>query len=606
MVPPASWGLLAMLAGGVLGALGILMETTSLAATGLSIVLLAGLLRSRFGSPTTSEASPDPRAGSLDLAPVGCWAWRLDDGTTWTDAKFRRLAGVEGDRESIPFAEFLGRVHPEDLSSVHASIDATIEGRAAIDLHARLRGDDGEWRPLRFVGDSTRDEEPDAGIRGVVLDDTHDAATTSLAEGTGEELVRTLSELARSNTELDEARRDLEVRNHELDRARIAAIDATRSKSEFLANMSHEIRTPLGAIIGHAELLAEEGDAIDGETEQPGRRREFVETIHRNGEHLLTLVSEILDLSKIEAGRMEIDRQPSDVDRIVEDVRRLFATQAARKGLDLEIHRDPLIPSLVSIDALRCRQVLINLIGNAIKFTTAGGIRIEIAYRPADTRLELAVIDTGIGIDESSAARIFQPFRQADGSTTRRFGGTGLGLSISRRLCRLMGGDLVLEREPGRGSRFTASLQAPPTADITGDSDPTVLPAGLRVLVAEDGPDNRRLIGHLLGRLGVTVEMVGDGRQALERIFEGGPMIDLVLMDMQMPVMDGWEATRRIRNAGLALPVVALTANAMPGDREACLEAGCDAYLPKPIRKEGLAAAVAGVVSRSEPRRRVG
>ena len=278
----------------------------------------------------------------------------------------------------------------------------------------------------------------------------------------------------------------------------------------------------------------------------------------------------------------------------------------ARRTLDLRVETDPDVPPLLLVDPVRYRQVLLNLVGNAIKFTQQGSVVICISWDVESGQLRTTVTDTGIGMDASVLERIFDPFRQADGSTTRQFGGTGLGLAISRELCRLMNGDLTARSEAGVGSTFLVDFPAEKAVrDIQATERPAV-PNGLRVLLAEDGPDNQRLISHLLGVLGAEVETVENGQEAIDRILGGGPPLDLVLMDMQMPLMDGWEATRRLRNAGSGIPVLALTANAMPGDRQACLEAGCDDYLAKPVRRDALGAAIAGILSRQISTRRAG
>ena len=590
-------------AGGVFTALGLLGGSPAIGGAGLLVTLLGGFLNSFLLRRSTKT---DPRAAAMQFAPAGCWAWRLDDGTIWSDEDFLRLAGIEDTGTFENFADLLGRIHPDDLSMVHTAIDTTIEHGTSLDLQMRLRSDEGIWRPLRFLGGVPTTEGADACIRGFALDDTHDAAAVSLAEGTGQELVRALSELAHSNADLEAVRIDLEQRNHELELARSAAVEATTSKSEFLANMSHEIRTPLGAIIGHAELLVDEGDAIDATCPKAGRRREFVETIHRNGEHLLALVSEILDLSKIEAGHMQIERIPEDPRRLIKDVVRLLAGEAEVRGLSIEVDLDPGVPEIVALDPVRFRQILINLVGNAIKFTERGGLSIRLRYESTGNGLRVEVADSGIGMEPRTLERIFQPFRQADGSMTRRFGGTGLGLSISRHLCRLMEGELTVESRPGEGSTFIAAFPAPASIKNSPQEPGTMIPPHLRILLAEDGPDNRRLVSHLLGRLGATVETVENGDEAVKRVLQGGLTIDLVLMDMQMPVMDGWEATRQLRNAGCQVPVLALTANAMPGDRAACLEAGCDDYLAKPVRREALAAAITGILAGSDSERCAG
>lgn len=570
---------------------------------GTSLLLAAALTpirRRRDGSvalprrPAMVEAFLASNAGS--------WSWRLDDGSIRVDPIFERLAGLRPDEIGDRFENLLARLHPDDLAPIHAALDAVADapGRT-FDVRVRFRDGADRWRPLRLVGGEVTTEDGRASVSGIAVDDLGDAVAQDLATRTSDELVRALSDLSQANADLERVRIDLERRNGELDAARRAAIDATRSKSEFLANMSHEIRTPLTAIIGYAELIAEGGRGAAECTEMAG-------TIRRNGEHLLSLIGDVLDLSKIEAGRMEIERIPTDPLACVRDALTLLETEAARRGLDLRLETTDRMPATVSIDPTRLRQVVLNLVGNALKFTTEGGVVVHMDHHAASNRLEVAVVDTGIGLDERTRGRIFEPFRQADGSTTRRFGGTGLGLSISRTLCELLGGDLTVTSTPGRGSAFTAAFLAPPTAVIRRQASESSVPSGLRVLLAEDGPDNRRLVEHLLSKLGATVESVENGAEAVDRVLTGGPL-DLLLLDMQMPVMDGWEAARRIRNAGCDLPIVALTANALPGDRTACLEAGCDAYLAKPIRRDALAAIIAealGTATMRVDRRRAG
>ena len=601
-IDPGSQGLLWLLGGGVLGAIGIVGESMIAAAIGLVVTLGAGILHVRA---SRAALRSDHRVASLAGAEVGAWAWRLDDGTTWLDEGFRRIVGIDGHGPFGRFEDFVRRVHPDDLASLNPLIDEGTMGRGSLDVILRIHGDDGQWRSIRLVGGVINDPENNPAIRGIAMS-RGEISGEHRIERSNEELVRVLTELARANSELDATRQDLEHRNHELDSARIAAIDAIRSKSEFLANMSHEIRTPLGAIIGSAEILAYEREGLDSPSTEPGRRREFVETIHRNAEHLLALVSDVLDLSKIEATRMEIARVPTDVSKVAHDVVAMLGGPVARRTLDMKVECDPDVPPLLSVDPVRYRQVLLNLVGNAIKFTNEGSIDISISWNDRSNRLRTTVTDTGIGMEASVLDRIFDPFRQADGSTTRRFGGTGLGLAISRELCLLMDGDLTARSESGIGSTFEVEFTAEPAVqDIRAIERPAV-PEGLRVLLAEDGPDNQRLISHLLGGMGATVETVENGQEAVDRILGEGMPVDLVLMDMQMPLMDGWEATRRLRNAGSEIPVLALTANAMPGDRQACLKAGCDEYLAKPVRRDALAGAIAEILSRRPSIRRAG
>lgn len=569
-------------------------QDLALTVLGTSLLLAAAMApvnRPRRAEP--GEPSPSARPGlpvdALGVAGIGTWSWRLDDGTITVDATFERLAGIEPGELDGRFESLLGRLPAEDLEPIHAALDACSEDPTrGFDVRVRFQGSPEGPRPIRLVGGRTVDGTGTASLAGIAVDDLGDALADDLATRTSDELVRALSDLSQANADLERVRVDLERRNGELDRARRAAIEATRTKSEFLANMSHEIRTPLTAIIGYAELIGEGGRELEECVDMAG-------TIRRNGEHLLALVGDILDLSKIEAGRMETERVAMDPLAGVHDAVSLLTADAARQGLDLQVVATDRVPSMVALDPTRFRQVVLNLVGNAVKFTTEGGVVVQVDHHASSSRLEVAVTDTGIGLDRAAQAAIFEPFRQADGSMTRRFGGTGLGLSISRTLCELLGGDLSVDSRPGHGSTFTAAFLAPPAVAPITRTGASRVPEGLRVLLAEDGEDNRRLIEHLMTRLGATVESVENGAEAVDRVLEGGPF-DLVLLDMQMPVMDGWEAARRIRNAGSTVPMVALTANALPGHRDACLEAGCDGYLAKPIRRDALASTIAGVL----------
>jgi len=397
----------------------------------------------------------------------------------------------------------------------------------------------------------------------------------------------------------------------EIARQRVEAAEAaTRSKSEFLANMSHEIRTPMTAIVGYAELLA---DPKQAESE----RRSSIEIIRRNGEHLLSVINDILDLSKIEAGRMEVETVETSPFQVLHDAASLMQVRATASSLGLRTEFQFPLPETIHTDSMRLRQVLINLIGNAIKFTSEGEVVVTLSMRKVgkdERRLFFEVRDTGIGMSAEQCDGLFMPFTQADASTTRRFGGTGLGLVISRRLVEMLGGTIDVESQPGRGSSFTFSIATGPIDDSklidrieqvsvvsqpksppsTSDDSPVRLDG--RILLAEDGLDNQRLIRFHLERAGADLTVVDNGRIAVQRLFESivaGTPFDLVLMDMQMPEMDGYAATRVLRHRGCHLPVIALTAHAMAGDRERCLAAGCDDHLTKPIDRVRLVTACA-------------
>lgn len=387
-------------------------------------------------------------------------------------------------------------------------------------------------------------------------------------------------------------------------RQRVLAVEAdaaNRAKSEFLANMSHEIRTPMTAILGYAELLQE----WTGHGQLDPEVADAVYAIHRSGKHLMLIINDVLDLSKVESGKLSVEHELVSVLDAVSDIRRALQLKASQRGLSLTVEFDGFVPTKVFSDAYRIRQILLNLIGNAIKFTERGSVTVSLRADKEEGTIRFAVRDTGEGIPSSQIEKLFDPFEQLDSSVTRRHEGTGLGLTISRRLAQILGGSIEVESVVGEGSIFTVILpldcpEGVPFVDSLPESSAQHSMGSLstsiysdnnkmfgRVLIAEDGKDNQKLISRILIKAGLSVEIVENGQEAVDALCDSDEF-DLVLMDMQMPVLDGYTAARTLRTRGVALPIIALTAHAMAGAREECLKAGCDEYSAKPIDRDDL------------------
>lgn len=377
----------------------------------------------------------------------------------------------------------------------------------------------------------------------------------------------------------------------ELKDSKDSAEKANKAKTQFLANMSHEIRTPIGAIMGFTELLKGSKSESD--------QLNFMTIIERNSQQLLRLIDDILDLSKVEAGKIALEKIDFTLTDFLADLKSVMVLRASEKGITFTMKLDGLIPEKICTDQLRLRQILSNIVGNAIKFTERG--RVELLVKNKDSRLIFTVSDTGPGISKENSEKLFQPFTQADPSMTRKFGGTGLGLVLSKKLSQILDGDLYLKESTlGKGSVFVATISytevkdtrlvgkenlAMEAADVSQDAEKGKL-AGLRVLVVEDSPDNRTLVTTYLQKSGAQVELANDGVEGYVQALSQMP--DVVLMDIQMPRMDGHAATKKLRQSGFARPIIALTAHAMREERDKCFESGCTDYLTKPIRREKL------------------
>ncbi|PHS02596.1 MAG: hypothetical protein COA78_20805 [Blastopirellula sp.] len=437
---------------------------------------------------------------------------------------------------------------------------------------------------------------------------------------TNKKLANNARQLTTAQAKLEETHSHLEIKAEDLQRSQRAALNlmqdmriakdsaeaATQSKSEFLANMSHEIRTPMTAILGFADIVL--GNVKDPEN------IEGLKTVQRNGHYLLKIINDILDLSKIESGKLNVEKIECSPVQILADVASLMRVRCSAKGIELHVEFEGEIPETIQSDPTRLRQILINLVGNAIKFTEVGQVRIVVRLTDRNTqasKLQFDIIDTGIGMNEHQVEKLFQPFVQADTSTTRKFGGTGLGLAISKRLAEKLNGSITLKSKLQEGSTFRLSVETGSLNDVNlidypslelapeqlennaSRSDPQL---NCNILLAEDGPDNQRLISFILKKAGAKVTVAENGKIAHDLALqarEAANPFDVILMDMQMPVLDGYQATTQLREANYTGPIIALTAHAMNSDRQKCLNAGCDDFTTKPIDRQKLIALVA-------------
>ena len=468
-------------------------------------------------------------------------------------------------------------VHPADLDRLRESAQASLRDGQPLqgEFRATLRGEE------RWMEVFARSADQGEGRR-LWTCTTFDISERKEAEAQLTQYSRALEETNRCLTDVTEK-----------------AQAATRAKTEFLANMSHEIRTPMTAILGYADILNER--LVDGES------REALGIIREHGRYLLQIINDILDLSTIEAGRMELNFTRVSIFQLLHHVQELMRVRAHEKGLSLIVDYPEHLPAVVRTDPVRLRQILINLVSNAIKFTQRGGVRIRPIYRhdPSLPTLEIEIRDTGVGMSEAKLAALFEPFTQVDGTARRQYGGAGLGLSISRRLAEMLGGTISVDSRENKGSTFRVVVATglmddlkmiTPEEGLAFLNTPEEPPLGperlnLRILLAEDNRTNQRLVRHVLEKLGAWVGVVENGREAVDTAIaarDRGETYDVVLMDIQMPGMDGHAATRELRQRGYEGPIIALTAHAMDSDRAAALEAGCDAHCTKPIDRGAL------------------
>ncbi len=539
-----------------------------------------------------------------DSAPVMVWMTDATGSPTFFNKPWLEFVGRSMEQELTD--GWLAHIHSSERERCKFAWRTAVANKAPYKAEYRMKRRDGEYRWMIDRG------VPRFDAGGVFLG--HIGTCTDITERKQVEsdLSKYAEEMLQAKMQVDRQTIELSVKTQALDEARAEAEAASRSKSEFLANMSHEIRTPMTAILGYTELLL---DATQSEEE----RRSATLTIRRNGEHLLSILNDILDLSKIEAGRMTIETIPVNTETLVDEVLSLMRVRAEAKGIRLAAEFATPIPETIQTDPTRLRQILVNLAGNAIKFTEQGGVTIRVSFQDhlghdqqQEPVLRFDVIDTGLGMSPEVLEKLFTPFTQADSSMTRRFGGTGLGLTISRRLATMLGGDITVRSIAGEGSTFSVTINP---GDLRGVPIRTALSAeerakrdaahaaaapgatskdvlrGKRLLLAEDGPDNQRLIGTFLRKAGAEVALAENGLIAVEMaqaaMADGRPY-DLILMDMQMPQMDGYTATRTLRDQGYRRPIIALTAHAMAGDMQKCMDAGCNGYASKPIDRGAL------------------
>ena len=532
---------------------------------GSSLVVLTDITEMRRRKLAAESAA---RTNEMLRTTAGVFMWQFDPetGIYTVDSDLPPQApGKENGSHTRSMAEMNTMVHPDDVAMVRSTFSASMAtGEAAIVHYRQYNSLRGTWLQCRTAWRGLR---PTASGKWELVGITQDV------------------------TELSDAR-DAAIGGEQ------RAQEAAESKAQFVANMSHEIRTPLNGVLGVLHLLKAEALSVDG--------RRMLEEALGCGDMLTALLNDVIDFSRIDEGRLELSPQPVDPVVLLTSVTDLLRQGAEDRGLYLRV-RAPLDLGWVEIDPVRLRQVLFNLIGNAVKFTRAGGVEIRAMACQAASGpgLRFEIEDTGIGIPQEAQAGLFERFHQADGSTTRQFGGSGLGLAITRRLAKLMGGEAGFESRAGRGSTFWVEIAASPAMPVAGEIEPDATPlSGLRVLVVEDNPTNRMIVTRMLEQLGMQVETAENGAVGLEAASRSA--FDLILMDVQMPVMDGVEASRRIRALpGLmgSVPIIAMTANVLAHQRRTYAEAGMSTAISKPMSPAALVQGVIAALSDADAAR---
>jgi signal transduction histidine kinase/ActR/RegA family two-component response regulator len=494
-------------------------------------------------------------------ARIRVWDYNIDENFLWWDESMYELYEVSRADFTPSYEGWSSFLHPEDKPRVLENLTNALKGIGEYDTEFRIQLRNGSLRYIKANATVKRDSHGNAQrMVGVNID---------------------ISQLKETENKLIIAKE--------------LAEKADRAKSEFLAVMSHEIRTPMNGIMGFTSLLK-------NELTDP-QQIDYLKTIETSGENLLNLINDILDLSKIEAGGIELESHPTELSRFIQETCLPHEIKAREKKIDLKIKIDPQLPSFILIDPTRFRQIIHNLVGNALKFTDQGSVSIEISHEtskaitPNSFMLQIQIQDTGIGISQEALQKLFKPFSQADSTTTRRYGGTGLGLVITKRLCELMNGSIKVQSQIDQGSLFICTVQTkeyiPKITPPTPPQDPTWKKSGktLKILAAEDNEINQKLLARILNPLGHQVTFAHDGLEAIE-LWKSNSF-DLILMDLQMPHLNGLEATQQIRiieksTSKERIRIIAITANAMKEDVEKCYAAGMDAYISKPIQVKKL------------------